>query len=342
MKYRKEFENYKNKDLTEADTRSKIIDVLFKSSGNVRNKTFTIQNDNVRIFLLGLKSTLFDKQNSEILNFIHETTYPNIRNGLEIFKQFLISGHTEVSQYILRYKDNDNDNEDQSNLIPYWEFIKAVGLNNRKYYKYDISIINNLFYSTKGTNNHFVKIKILSFLDSKLKKGGNSGKHYIVQELVNEFVNVGYVHKYIIAELEELSKWRMIETDKQVSDIECFGQIEFDDIICISMKGHHYLNSLLNKFSYLEMTLEDTPIFNDDFFNEMKSIFPQSDDNGKRNLKRRVEVVEKFIDYLSHEEKSETVESQIFVKDIVKTIKHGANKDIKRIREKIVMLEKQK
>lgn len=308
------------------------VEIEGQSSGVVGDKTFIIQNDNVRIFLLGLKSTLFDNHNSEILCFIQETTYPNIRAGLDVFKQFLTSGHTEVSEYILRYKQNENGN--QSMVIPYWEFVKAVGLDNRKYYNHDISIINNLFYPTKGNNNHFIKIKILHFLSDKLNKGGNVGKYFNAEELINEFVNVGYINKYLIAELEELCKWRLVETDEQLSDVENIGNFRIDGSLCISMKGYHYINTLVNKFSYIEMALEDTPIFNNDYFNEIKSNFPLSDGNGKRNLKKRVEVAEKFLEYLENEEKLETVESQLFAKNIVNAIKYGANKDIRRIKSK--------
>jgi len=83
------------------------------------------------------------------------------------------------------------------------------------------------------------------------------------------------------------------------------------------------------------MVLEDTPIFNADIFNEIKTIFPKSDDNGKRDLRKRVDVVEKFIKYLEDEERLETVESQIFVKNIVSSIKRGADCDIQRIKNKL-------
>ena len=102
------------------------------TEGIISNQSrLKIDNDSVRSFMLSLKSNLFDI-NSKILNFIQETTYPNIREGLELFKQFLISGHTEVSEYVIRQKTNP----DSRYQIPYWEFIKAVALNSRKYYKY--------------------------------------------------------------------------------------------------------------------------------------------------------------------------------------------------------------
>ena len=100
------------------------------------------------------------------------------------------------------------------------------------------------------------------------------------------------------------------------------------------MKGHHYINTLISNFSYIEMALEDTPIFNDVAFAKIKSSFPLSDDYGKRNIYDRVAVVENFLAYLQQEEKTETLESEIFGKGIVSQIIYGANKDILRIKKK--------
>jgi len=307
------------------------MELVGKSKGAIGdNKTIIINNDSVRKFLLSLESTLFGEENSGILSFIQETTYPNIREGLEIFKHFLISGHTEVHEYILRQETNPTGTK----IIPYWEFIKAVGLYNKKYYNHNISIINNLFYPAEGSKNHFLKIKILKILDFKLTTEGNSEKYYNLEELIKIFVNTGYVYKYVKKELDELCKYRLIETDEQISDIEGLSEIGTKDSVCISMKGHHYINTLINNFSYIEMTLEDTPIYDEEFFNQMKSVFPFSDENGKRNLKGRVAVAEKFIEYLANEEKLETVESELLSKNIVSGIQWGSKRDIDRIKKK--------
>ena len=313
---------------------AKIEALKGKISGPVGNKKFTMPNDNVRIFLLGLKSTLFGDHNSEILNFIQETTYPNIRDGLGIFKQFLTSGHTKVSEYILRYR-NDYDSHRSKITIPFWEFIKAVGLDNRRYYKHDISTINNLFYPVKGSNNHFLKIRILRFLDNKLVEGGETGKDHNVEGIVSEFINTGYSRKHIIGELEELCQWRMIETNLQTSDTENSKSIDMDGSISISMKGHHYINSLLTQFIYLDMVVGDTPIFSDDFFDNIKTVFPISDSGGKRSLKGRVDTVGKFIDYLGREEASEVSGHHISVENVIRTIKCGVDDDIERINRKL-------
>ena len=309
----------------------KQIEIKGKTKGIVsQNKTFIISNDSVRKFLLSLQTSLFGSNNSDMLQFLEETTYPNIREGLEIFKQFLISGHTEVHQYVLRQETSP----DAIQPIPYWEFIKAIGLSNKKYYNHNISIINNLFYPSEGSGNHFLKIKILRFLDNKLITGGLSEKYFNVGELINKFEDTGYVLKIVKNELAELCQYRLVETENQLSDVDDLPNISLDESICISMKGHHYINTLINNFSYIEMALEDTPIFNDVAFAKIRSSFPLSDDYGKRNIYNRVAVVEDFLAYLQQEEKTETLESEIFGKGIISQIKYGANKDISRIKKK--------
>jgi len=317
---------------------SKIDALEGNSSGDVENKTFNIKNDDVRVFMLGLKTTLFGDHNSEILEFIQETTYPNIRDGLDIFKQFLISGHTKVSEYILRYRTNNHGN--LSKAIPYWEFIKAVGLDNRKYYKYDISTINNLFYPVKGSCDHFLKIRILRFLNNKLDEGGNTGKYCRAGMLMDEFISIGYTAKYLIAELEELCKWRMVETDEFVSDTENSELVNSDSSICISRKGHYYVNVLVNKLPYVEMALEDTPIFSNDVFSNIKTLFPKSDNYGKRDLRKRVEVAKMFIEYLNNEEKSQMIETRIYTRSIVKEIELGTKGDVDQIEKNCQMVGK--
>lgn len=318
---------YKDVLLKRIDYALNQITLSGRTKGQVNDVIISVENDQVRKFLLSIKSSLFGSVTSEILHFIHETTYPNIREGLELFKQFLISGHTEVHNYILRYESNP----ESKHSIPYWEFIKAVGLNNKKYYNHNISLISNLFFPTDGSQNHFLKIKILKFLDDKLIVGGMSEKYVNVAELINLFEDAGYISRYTLKELSELCKLHLIETDKQLSDVEDASLNDVTDSICISLKGHHYVNTLINDFAYIEMTLEDTPIYDIDSYQQIKTNFPLSNEHGKRDLQKRVEIVNTFISYLEAAEKLETIESEKFAKNIAKQIRYGVQKDIDRI-----------
>jgi GTPase SAR1 family protein len=292
----------------------KYLTIGGKSIGSVKSgATIQMDNDSVKSFLLSLQTSLFGDTNSEMLKFIEETTYPNIREGLEIFKQFLISGHTEVDQYILRQKVSP----DSKFPIPFWEFVKAVALNNKKYYNHEISIISNLFVPCEGSRNHFLKIKILKFLDERLVLGGQSEKFILLSEILEVFNSAGYNLKVVVNEMDILSKHRLIETDNLISDIESYSEISEQQCICISLKGHYYVNVLKNSFSYIEMVLQDTPIFDDDYFSKIRESFPLSDENGKRQLDLRVEVVKRFTNYLRQEEMKESVESEKIAKGIV-------------------------
>ena len=295
----------------------KNISVIGKSEGVIKSGAkVQIDNESVKDFFLSLEKTLFRNENSEMLKFIQETTYPNIREGLEIFKQFLISGHTEVEQYIIRQRTSP----DSKTPIPFWEFVKAVALNNKKYYNKEISIVCNLFAPCEGSRNHFLKIKLLKYLDDKLVKGGQSERFSLLNDMVSTFSSAGYNLRIIINELNLLSKYRLIETDDLVSDTEKITDLIENQSISISLKGHYYLNVLKNEFSYIEMVLQDTPIFDDDYFNKIKEVFPLSDDNGKRQLDLRVEVVRRFMEYLKQEEKKESIESEMIAKGIVNEI----------------------
>lgn len=309
------------------------INIIGKSIGVVKSgASIQIDNDAVKDFFLSLEKTLFCDENSAMLKFIQDTTYPNIREGLEIFKQFLISGHTEVEQYIIRHRTSP----DSKTPIPFWEFIKAVALNNKMYFNEEISIVFNIFAPCDGSCNHFLKIKLLRYLDEKVVKGELSEKFVLLNQIISIFSSAGYNQRIIINELNLLSKHRLIETDDLVSDTEKITDLIDNQSISISLKGHYYLNVLKNEISYIEMILQDTPIFDDESFSKIKEVFPLSDRNGKRQLDLRVEVVRRFMDYLKTEERKESIESEMIAKDIVDEIYNcSLSRDLLRIENKI-------
>ncbi|MCY1636708.1 AAA family ATPase [Marinifilum sp. D737] len=295
----------------------KYLNVIGKSEGALKSGAkVQIDNESVKDFLLSLEKTLFSNTNSEMLKFIQETTYPNIREGLEIFKQFLISGHTEVDQYIIRQRTSP----DSKIPIPFWEFVKAVALNNKMYYNKEISVVCNLFSPAEGSRNHFLKIKLLRYLDNRIVKGGQTEKFILINDLISTFSSAGYNLRIIVNELNLLSKYRLIETDDLISDIEINTELIENQSVAISLKGHYYVNVLKNKFSYLEMVLQDTQIFDDEYFAKIKEVFPLSNEHGKRQLDLRIETVKRFMEYLKNEEKKESIESETIAKGIVDEI----------------------
>lgn len=314
------------------------------TNGNSRGQGYggfscTIDNDKVKNFLASLKTALFGSTNSDMLKFLEETTYPNIREGLDVFNQFLVSGYTEVDNYILRQVTSP----DSQFPIPIWEFIKAVALNNKKYYNEERSRIFNLFNPVSDCHFHFVKIKLLSFLSTRLCQEDRSERFSLYTEIVGSFTSMGYSAKIVAKEIEQLLQAKLIETKDQVSDTIINTDSLQMSSLGLSRKGNYYFSTLLNTFSYLELMLQTTPIFDEVAFSEVFNVFPYVDDNGKRDLNIRVMAVEKILAYLQSEEQKEALATNSEKLWITNRIKNnGLLSDIERIKSKIATYRRYK
>lgn len=312
----------------------KKIDLKDASSGHT-DLGFKIKLDNQNIieFLYGLQDSLFKANNEKIIDFLNFSTFPNIREGLRLFKLFFTSGYTDVHEYILRVQFNQRD---KNISIPVHEFIKSIGLYSKLYYNHEISAIPNLFYPCENCDDHFLKCWILKYLQVKLEQGGNISKFERYNILIEEFTGFGYRFDIINKYLSELLNQEFIESDELLSDIKWQELPEKEFNISISPKGYYYLKELKNHFHYLDLILQDTPIFDSESFSKIKSAFPKSDERGKRNLSERLKTVKYFVDYLELQEKKQASSLLSRFGSIVDDIRmNGLNQDIERIESKI-------
>jgi GTPase SAR1 family protein len=302
--------------------------------------TLTTENKNVK-FMKGslfhlfqnLNDTLFNSANSEVLEFLEETSYPNTRQGLESFKSFLLSGHSKISEYMsFEYGHGAG--------IPIWEFFKSIALDSNYYYETNKSSIVNLFYPSKSNTNHFTKIRLLNFLYSKLNKSSKKIDYFSVNEVSNEFLKAGYSLDIIEEELQELFDYKMISTSEYSEDVEEDFKIDLTTLISITSVGVYYLKNLVNRFHYFDLVLQDTPIYDEESFKELERIFPDSDEQGNRNIEQRILTVETFLIYLKNEEKKDkkflaNFENDVIMFDIQIYLKEVLTRDIERIKRSI-------
>lgn len=158
--------------------------------GIEKGYTVEIHNHSVIEFLSGLRNSLFSDHNTELIGFLNRTTYPNIREGLRIFKHYLTSGHTNIAEHVLRERFNPRENGRQ--VIPIHEFVKSIGLHNKLYFNSDISVIHNLFIPPIDSNDHFLKMYLLKELYDTLEKNGSAGKYISSKFIIEKFVSFGY------------------------------------------------------------------------------------------------------------------------------------------------------
>lgn len=308
-------------------------------SGFIENKRYSLEGKNIIEFFTGIRNSLFGDSNSPILDFIRFTTFPDIREGLRVFKTFLISGYTNVSEYVLRVVFN----KDEHNItIPIHEFVQAVGLENKLYYNHDASIVQNLFYPISSNPDYFVRILILMKLNNIRDFQGNANSYIQYKSLLEYFCGYGYTSKQICQELACLLEQGFIDADKKLSDIK-WNTVDSDNIsITITSKGFYYITQVINKFYYVDLILQDTPIFNQDVFNNIKATFAYRNSEYKRDMGKRVTAVKMFLDYLKQEEKKQVPQSLIqYYGSIIDHVFNGGVKDdIKRIEKSVSGVKK--
>ena len=298
--------------------------------GIIGDKNFELSENKIEEFFVGVNSSLFGTDNAPILDFITQMSFPNVREGLKLFKTFLVSGYTDVSEYILRVVYN---RDDHTITIPIHEFVKTIGLENKVYYNHTSSQIKNLFYPVSPNSDGFIKYYVLKALDEQLSFEGNINKFRNYGELVDEFNNYGYKKEIINQEIAELLKENLVETDKLLSDISWTKLPNEDFSITITARGHYYVNELINRFHYFELVLQDTPIADRHLFEEIKKEFPIPEINGKKDMKVRLKIVNLFIEYLKLcEDKEKTLNLQQKYGSMVNNILiNGLQKDLDRI-----------
>lgn len=260
-------------------------------------------NNDVLDFFLSLKNSLFLESNTELLEYLNYTTYPDIREGLRVFKSFLSSGHTKITEYIARERSRSIENA-TAQTIPMHEFVKSIGLQNKQYYNTEKSIIYNIFNPPIDSTDHFVKLYILKSLYDLVDSYGKSGRQVKSEELIEKFNNLGYKINTINSALIDLIKSNLINTEELLTDIE-WSTLPDNTNFSITLKGYYYYYELIKRFHYLDLVLQDTPIFDEDSYNDIIQNFPKSNDAGKRNLAGRMACAISFIDYLRKMEQSQ-------------------------------------
>lgn len=262
---------------------------------NAENKQVKFQKGSLEHLFKNLYKTLFKSHNSDVMEFLEETSYPNTRQGLENFKSFLLSGHSKITEYMsFEYGIGQG--------IPIWEFFKSVALDSNYYYETSKSKIINIFYPSKNNTNHFTKIRLLNYLFHKLKISSKKIEYFPVTEITNEFLKAGYSIDIIEEEIQDLFDFKLVSTSEYSEDIEEEFRIESNSLISITSVGVFYMKSLINRFHYLDLILQDTPIYEDEYFAKLCTEFPDSDEYGNRDLEKRKKCVEVFVDYLQNQE----------------------------------------
>lgn len=280
------------------------IDLLQRKPGQV---TITwlhgqqFEREDICQFLRIIQSSIFE-WSKRITLFIEAVCFGNMRMALQMFTTFLTSGATDVGKMLLIYRRG------QGYTVAFHEFIRSIMLGERQYYKEDQSPILNVFNCTGEKNSsHFTARRVLAALLEHRGETSSEGRGYVeLARLVGAFGDIFDNERDLTTTLDRLLAKQLIEANTRSTE-----SVVGSSHVRITSAGWYYARFLVERFVYLDLVLQDTPLNDaglEKFFRE--SVYHVNNLAGKdeekvTRVRARLGRVERFLEYLDSEEASE-------------------------------------
>lgn len=261
------------------------------------------RKDDIKKLFAVLEKNL-NNENGEFNKFLTASTHGNIRDGLELFKNFIYSNYTQIQEMIT------NPNW----VIVMHQIIKPIMVPQYRFYdeKTSKSIPNLYRLRSDKNSSHFTAFRIL-------KKLAILSEEYVsVHELKHFFIESFDMEDDFKQNLNLLLSFGMIESEDGMDYYSNNLQK-----IKISPYGYYMQETIFKDFTYLELTSSDVSLLNIKTFNEIveysnkeyqlitesRNVDDPEESNKIRNerLKYRIKKVESFSKYLYEQEKLENI-----------------------------------
>lgn len=237
----------------------------------------------------------FTDNKSTLNNFLTASAHGDTRKALDLFREFIISGYTNVDEMV--------------NVQGFWKIkvhqvLKPIMMPNRFFYDEEQSNILNI-YRVRDEHNgsHFTGLRMLH----KLIDGSDTyaPKYLSIAYLKDYFGDIYGIDKDFTRNLDFLLKYDLIESDNRLD----YYSDEVDKVK-ITNFGYYVYNDLSKFFTYLELTAHDIGYFSESIANEITNLSNQdyryfNARNKKQRISTRVEKARTFLKYLKQEEDAE-------------------------------------
>lgn len=276
----------------------------------------------------------------DILRFINDVSGGDMRKALEFFNSYITSRNTDVTEMIRIEKIvPPNSPPYRHYQIPLHHIIRSIMLDDDLYYASSRSHIFNLFFANaQYTNSHFLHLRLLNYLYRRQNYYADIDFGFVlIDEIVENADMVGISRRAIQDSLVKMSRDGLIIFDNQ--DSNAYAAARFAKI---TVRGKYYIESLVNKFAYLDLVFQDTPICDMNAVTKLRSkldIDPLL--TKKEAVDFRSERVMMFLDYL---EKMEDIEfecnsiysqSDLTKQKLMRNIMETCAKEMEGIKEEV-------
>lgn len=258
------------------------------------------RQESIRDFLLVVQEAM--SHNRKIGRFIKAICQGNMRFALEMFSTFVTSGTTDVDKMLRIYGRDGIYN------IAEHEFVKAVMLGDRAYYKEEQSPIANIFnVGSQKNSSHFTGWRLLRVLLTHRGEPTTEGQGYVeLSRLVFQFDDLFQNQEDFLHTINRLVARGLIETNTRSTE-----SVEGSSHVRITSGGWYYLRYLASSFAYLDLILQDTPINSSQVEAQLRDSVYQVNNLADREevklerVRARFDRVDLFLEYLENEERCE-------------------------------------
>lgn len=249
-----------------------------------------------------IQQSIFGRK-GQIAQFVDSICFGNMRLALEMFSTFISSGAIDVDKILTIYRCTG------TYYVPYHEWVKAIMLGSRAYYKGMQSPLANVFECGAHRNSsHFTSLRVLKYLAIYRSHNTRIGQGYVdIGETMHLFEGVFDNCADLADTLNRLTKYQLIDLDTKSTD-----NIAGASYMRLSSSGWYYLSILHKMFCYLDLVLQDTPVNNilvrdalRDSVQKVDNLYDKAQDTRLMRLNARFDRTEAFADYLIGEEDRE-------------------------------------
>jgi hypothetical protein len=273
--------------------------------------------------LLGVLIASTTARNANIVRMLASVSNGDMRLALDMFRDFLSSGNTNVDKII------EIQERVGGYVVPFHEFAKSAILGSRKYYREKVSHIVNVFKKADAIGaSHMTASRILSRLATAEGTASAHGQGFVsVQTLLLEFRESFGFADDMIQWAGDLVRHNLVE-----SEPPRVGDVRQADALRITSAGAYYWRYLVRSFAYIDLVYVDTPLADHAVVRRLAQMTDKAD------IVVRLERVRAFVEYLTRMERQELVAANtravVFTEPLMGDIKKQIETEIKVISKK--------
>ena len=229
-------------------------------------------------------------RNANIVRMLACVSNGDMRHALDMFRQFVSSGNTDVAKIVGR---------SGKYIVPFHEFAKSAILGSRRYYRSGRAHIVNVFKkSAVRRASHLAALRILARLDRAADSPSVHGEGFLKTVMLLREYRESFGHAGDFEEAAgELVRRGLVE-----SEPPRMMEITQSIALRLSASGSYYWRYLVRAFAYIDVIWIDVPVADRELAQRLGGMADSTD------LVVRFERVRSFLDYIERMEREELAE----------------------------------